>query len=441
KKEREHRNSCEFVRWHFRCLLCFLVPHPHIIGPESAPKVTAVASSGFWFHTSEPASSPSSSYLHGRLRILQQESNMSRAPEDPNNEKLQGYALLHNYGLAHLKSSALKCAVGLGIPSAIDRCGGGATISDLVKETGLMPAKLPYLHRLMRLLAVSGIFDESTPLSPVGESEAVYKLTPASRILVHDNSSTSSCDMSALLLLFTRPETTVSTFFNLEAWFRDPGSQTPFEMAHGMSPWSLTKADASYNDAMNIACVADSKFTMDIVLKEGGIIFQGIKSLIDVGGGHGIAAAAIARVFPHITCSVLDLEQVISKAPDRGQVQFLVGDMFEFIPAADAVLLKAVLNSWDDDSCVKILRRCKEAIPARDAGGKVIIINMVLGHGALDKAAKEAQVLLDMYMMRGRGFEREEHQWKNVIKDAGFKDYKIKPLLGPVSVIEYLFTR
>ncbi|KAJ1254220.1 hypothetical protein BS78_K103400 [Paspalum vaginatum] len=350
-------------------------------------------------------------------------------------EKLQGYPELHNYGLAHLKSSALNCAVELGIPTAIDSCGGEATAVDIMKKTGLVPAKLSHLRRLMRVLAVSGIFHESTPSSlAVGEQgETIYRLTPASRLLARDGKSS---DMSALLLLFTRPDTTVSTFFNLVGWFRDAGTKTPFEMAHGMSPWILTKMDASYNDAMNHACVADSDFIMDIALKEASGLFQGLSSLMDVGGGHGMAAAAISRAFPHVKCTVLDLEQVISKAPDRGTVEFVVGDMFSSIPPADACLLKAVLNSWDDDSCVKILRHY--AIPSRDAGCKVIILNVVLGHGTLDKATKEAQVLLDIYMMRGSGFEREEHEWKKVIMDAGFSDYSIIPILGPVSIIEAL---
>ncbi|CAN6208269.1 unnamed protein product [Urochloa humidicola] len=369
---------------------------------------------------------------------------MSRAPAAADlmttEEKLQGYAELHNFGLAHLKSSALKCAVDLGIPTAIASCGGAATPREIMNKTHLVPAKLPYLRRLMRVLAVAGIFDESTPSSPAGEggeTTTTYSLTPVSRLLARDGGSAS--DMSALLLLLTRPQTTVSIFFDLAAWFRDQGAATPFEMAHGVSPWSLTKADASFNDAMNLGCIADSEFIMDIVLKEAGGLFHGLTSLVDVGGGHGMAAAAISRAFPHLKCTVLDLEQVISKAPHRGTVEFVTGDMFNYIPPADACFLKAVLNSWDDDSCVKVLRRCKEAIAARDAGGKVIIVNMVLGHGTtLDKPTKEAKVLLDMYMMRGSGFERDEHEWKKVILEAGFTTCTIMPVLGPVSIIEAL---
>ena len=40
---------------------------------------------------------------------------------------------------------------------------------------------------------------------------------------------------------------------------------------------------------------------------------------------------------------VLDLEQVINKAPDRGNLQFIIGDMFNFITRANGVLLKVVI--------------------------------------------------------------------------------------------------
>lgn len=87
---------------------------------------------------------------------------------------------------------------------------------------------------------------------------------------------------------------------------------------------------------------ADSRFVMEVVFREGGgDVFRGIGSLVDVGGGHGAAAAAVAAAFPHVKCSVLDLPQVVRKAPpDAGDVRFVAGDMFEYVPPADAVLLK-----------------------------------------------------------------------------------------------------
>ncbi|RCV31410.1 hypothetical protein SETIT_6G174800v2 [Setaria italica] len=365
---------------------------------------------------------------------------MSRVQEElSTQDMLRGYVEIHHLGLCHVKSMAFWCAIQLGIPSAIHRRGGAATLSDLVTETGVDPSKLPYLRRLMRVLTVSGIFAADQPASPVDyESETIYMLTPASRLLADGGASTTSCDISPMVRLLVRPTTTVSTYFNLEEWLKDDGTASLFEVVHGMTPWMMTKNDVAYNKVLNEACAADSNFAMDTILKDPGLasIFSGLSSLVDVGGGHGAAAVAIARAFPHIQCSVLDLEQVVSEAPADGTVQFISGDMFESVPPADGVLLKFVLHCWDDDSSVKILRQCKKAISARDAGGKVIIMNMVVGYETPDKIAKEAQVLWDMFMMRHVGVEREEHEWKRIFLEAGFSDYKITPTLGFQSIIE-----
>ncbi|KAG0519769.1 hypothetical protein BDA96_08G015200 [Sorghum bicolor] len=378
-------------------------------------------------------------------------------PDAHNHLLHQTYVELYHHGLHHIKSSALLCAVGLGIPGAIR--GGAATISDLVTDTGVRPAKRSHLRRLMRMLTCFGIFGaaseqrEGSAATDDGESETViYTLTPVSSVLVGDKDASGaaaaaspSLDMSALLRLVARPSTSVSTFFSLEEWFRDGGGATTlFEMALGVPPWTLTKNDAAYNRAMNEGCVADTSLAMDVMLKDtcrgASSIFSGLTSLVDVGGGHGAAAMAIATAFPHIKCSVLDLEQVIIKVPTtdliHSTVKFIAGDMFESIPPADAVFLKHVLHCWDDDHCVKILRQCKRAIPSRDAGGKVIIMSIVVGYGTLDKVVKETQVLFDMYMMRYGGSEREEHEWRKIFSKAGFSDYKITPILGFHSIIE-----
>lgn len=271
---------------------------------------------------------------------------MSSVQEELNNtqDMLQGYVELYNYSLSYVKTMAIGCAIQLGIPSAIHRLGGAATISDIITETGVDPSKLPYLRRLMRVLTVSSIL--ATTGTDESDDSTVYKLTPASRLLVSGaGASPTSCDISPMLDLLMRPTTSVATYFSLEEWFKDAGATaTLFEVAHGMSPWSLTKNDALYNKTLNDGCAADSNFAMDTLLREprAAGIFRGLGSLVDVGGGHGAAAMAIARAFPHIRCSVLDLEQVVSGAPDDGTVKFIAGDMFESIPAADCVLLKVL---------------------------------------------------------------------------------------------------
>ncbi|TVU51111.1 hypothetical protein EJB05_02518, partial [Eragrostis curvula] len=106
--------------------------------------------------------------------------------------------------------------------------------------------------------------------------------------------------------------------------------------------------------------------------------------------------------------------------------------MMEFIPPADALLLK---HDWSDDDCIRILKRCKEAISTRGPKGKLIIIDTVVGSAA-SKQTLEAQLSIDLSMMLVGGKEREEEQWSRMFMDAGFARYKISPILGPRSLIE-----
>lgn len=66
---------------------------------------------------------------------------------------------------------------------------------------------------------------------------------------------------------------------------------------------------AKFHDAMD----ADSSLIMHAVLKDHPAIFQGLTSLVDVGGGRGTAAAAIAMACPDIKCTVLDLPHVVAQ--------------------------------------------------------------------------------------------------------------------------------
>ncbi|KAK4377995.1 hypothetical protein RND71_004291 [Anisodus tanguticus] len=90
-------------------------------------------------------------------------------------------------------------------------------------------------------------------------------------------------------------------------------------------------------------------------------VFKGLASLVDVGGGTGTVAMAIAKNLPDMKCIVLDLPPVVANLQGSGNLEFVAGDMFEKIPLANAVLLKSILHDWNDEECMKILKNCKKA--------------------------------------------------------------------------------
>ncbi|KAK8447641.1 hypothetical protein SEVIR_8G114100v4 [Setaria viridis] len=239
--------------------------------------------------------------------------------------------LWHNT-FAFMKSMALKSAVDLRIADAIDLHGGAATLPQIFTKVDLHPSKVPSLRRLMRVLTTTNIFSIQHPLADGGEP--VYTLTSVSRLLLGSQTPLTAMVLNPII---------VSPFFELGKWFQhelpDP---CIFKQTHGRPIWEMTRHDATFDALVNDGLASDSQFIVDIAIKQRAELFQGISSLVDVGGGIGAAAQAISKAFPHVKCSVLDLGHVIAKTPTDTGVQFVTGDMFKSIPPANAVLLKVL---------------------------------------------------------------------------------------------------
>ncbi|RCV27516.1 hypothetical protein SETIT_5G331100v2 [Setaria italica] len=363
----------------------------------------------------------------------------------PSEELMQAQAEIWCISYGYIKSMALRCAVKLEIPDAIHRSGGATTLPGLLAALSLPEAKQAHLSRLMRLLAALGIFTEDEG----GEAAAgVYRLTPVSLLLVRNAEANGGACLSQFAASATALSSNLAAYLRLDEWFRseDGGAAssaaetTPFMMAYGTDYWAADGRDAERGARFREIMTSDSRLVAKVVVRECGWVFEGVASLVDVGGGSGEMASAIARAFPHVRCSVLELPHVVEGVrAGGGAVEFVAGDMMDSVPPADAVLLKNVLHDWSDGDCVRILRRCREAVvSANGPEGKVVIIDMVVGgSSSTTKEAFEAQLLMDMCMMvLSTGKERGEETWSKIFMDAGFTRYKIGHVLGARSVIE-----
>lgn len=97
------------------------------------------------------------------------------------------------------------------------------------------------------------------------------------------------------------------------------------------------------------------------------------------------------------------------------------------------------MHNWSDENCVKILKRCGEAIKDKNEGrkGKVLIIDMVLDRDKEEANMTEVKLIFDVLMMvLVTGRQRTEKEWEKLFTEAGFMSYKITPLLGLRSLIQ-----
>ncbi|KAJ3677179.1 hypothetical protein LUZ60_002903 [Juncus effusus] len=329
-----------------------------------------------------------------------------------------------NQSSAYIGSFTLKCAVELGISDRINSYGRPMPLSELTQSVSVPPEKEPMLGRLMQLLVQQGVY--------AGSSDG-YQVTPFSEIIL-----TGGLNSGMFVLFMTDPDL-MKHWHLMSQWLRTSEPGTLFEMAHdGKSFWEVTKGRPEIGNLFNEAMACQSKKTLKDIVTCHTRIFEGLKSLVDVGGGIGTTVQVIAEAFPSLKCTVLDLPHVVSKALPSEKFSVVGGDMFEKIPPTDAVLLKNVLHDWSDENCVKILNRCKEAISqASPAGGKVIILDIVVNLETDEPKKVETSLFFDVLMMTGHGAkERDEKNWRNIFLDAGFSDYKVYPASGVESLIE-----
>ncbi|KAL8511666.1 hypothetical protein ACS0TY_018179 [Phlomoides rotata] len=193
--------------------------------------------------------------------------------------------------------------------------------------------------------------------------------------------------------------------------------------------------DPRLNKMFNQSMSSDTEMLiMSVIAKGSGNIFQELESMVDVGGGTGTMARLIVHAFPGLKCTVLDLPHVVQGLQGTDNLKYTEGDMFKVIPSAQAVSLKFILHDWSDEECIQIVKKCKEAIPSKENGGKVIVIDIVVGYTYNQKdynQTKETQLFMDMMMMiLLTGKERTEEEWANIFHVAGFTTYKITPILG-----------
>ncbi|CAI0438956.1 unnamed protein product [Linum tenue] len=142
----------------------------------------------------------------------------------------------------------------------------------------------------------------------------------------------------------------------MSAWFRieqSPPPPPPFAFAHGGKKlYEVCSADAGFGQLLAESMGGDSWMFSRAMVANCKEAFEGLSSLVDVGGSTGTTAKVIAEAFPSIHCTVFDLPNVVAAAAAAASAEslpnldYVGGDMFtDDIPPADALLFKVLINN------------------------------------------------------------------------------------------------
>ena len=167
--------------------------------------------------------------------------------------------------------------------------------------------------------------------------------------------------------------------------------------------------------------------------------FSSLRTLVDVGGGHGTLLSLIMDRSPKLRGILFDRPEVIQSASGvlqagghAGDIQTIAGDFFEGVPVgADGYIMKHIIHDWDDEQCVRLLSNCRRAMAP---GGRVLIVDSVLSDGP--ESTITQLIDLEMLVMTPGGRERTEPEFASLLARAGLELARLIPTQSPVSVVE-----
>ncbi|KAK2389117.1 putative O-methyltransferase [Trifolium repens] len=334
--------------------------------------------------------------------------------EEEEKEEEQAQVEIWKYIFGFVELSVVKCAIELGIADAIEN---HKKPMSLIELSTTLKCDSSYLNRIMRFLVNRKIFKT---INTNHDTYPSYVQTPLSRRLIRNGEK----NMTAFLLLESS-HVMVAPWLSLSGRVLVNGNPS-FEKVHGEDVWRYAASNNDHSNLINDAMACDAIVVVPAIVKGCSEVFDGVGSLVDVGGGNGTTMSILVKAFPWIHGINFDLPHVIDVAPKYDGVEHVAGDMFASVPKADAVFIKWVLHDWGDDECIQILKKCREAIPKEK--GKVIIVEAVIEEeGGKHNNYKDVGLMLDMVMMAHTniGKERTLQEWDYVIKMAGFKAFTV----------------
>jgi acetylserotonin N-methyltransferase len=152
--------------------------------------------------------------------------------------------------------------------------------------------------------------------------------------------------------------------------------------------------------------------------------FNGVRRVLDVGGGSGCFMIAMAQEHPHLHCTIMDLQAMcevaqtyIAAAGVEDRVDTLAVDMFrqQWPRGYDAIFFSNVWHDWNLRTCEWLVARTFDALPS---GGRIMLHEMLLNDDGSGPGTAASFSMLMLLATQGQQFTFEE--LKGILERTGF---------------------
>lgn len=324
---------------------------------------------------------------------------------------------LMQFATGYIVTAAVYSAASLGIADLLKD--GPRPIAVLAAACG---ANEGALYRMLRALASAGVFNETSP--------KVFALTPISELLRSDRD-----DSIRDMVLWMGDKMHYDTYSEMVHAVKT--GETVTEKVYGATCFEYFEKNKDVSEVFNAAMTMFSRMLTPRVLEAYDFSWLDGKTLVDIGGGHGMLLTSILKQYPRVHGAIFDLGHVLKGAETRIREAGLAsrcttcgGDFFVSVPEADAYIMKHIIHDWSDERAINILKNCHRAGKGK---ARVILVESVLAPGNEPHFAK--WIDLEMLLLAG-GRERTAEEFGALFEKAGMRLNRIIPTKSPVCVLE-----
>ncbi|CAM5636469.1 O-methyltransferase [Streptomyces avidinii] len=321
---------------------------------------------------------------------------------------------LHDVMYGHIHSAALRAVAVHRIADHLAE--GPRTAEELAARTATHG---PSLHRILRLLAVRGLFreDERGAFGLTQEGQGLRTDLPDSRhpavLMFTDPMFRRSADGLTDTLRTGRPgftEAYGASFFEYLA--KSPEDRATFDAGMATLSGPVDELVAQSYD------------------------FPPGSRVVDVAGGRGGLLRAILTRDPTLTGVLFDqpvtvAEHVLNGPGMSGRYEIEGGDFFVTVPAGgDFYVLKHILHDWNDEDVLRILGSVRRAATA---GARLLVVDSVLPEPSAPHPGVEVDIVMLMIL---RGRERTAGEFEGLLARAGFRAERVLATPSLPSIVE-----
>ncbi|SAL42798.1 methyltransferase [Caballeronia telluris] len=163
------------------------------------------------------------------------------------------------------------------------------------------------------------------------------------------------------------------------------------------------------------------------------------RTFIDIGAAQGALPVQVALAHPHLTGGGFDLpaagpvfDEYVAAHGLQDRLRFHPGDFFhDPCPGADVLVMGHILHDWALPQKLDLLKKCHAALPP---GGCLVVYDAIID----DERRQNAFGLLmslNMLIETPGGFDYTGAQCREWMKETGFSDVRIEPLVGADSMV------